>query len=195
MIHTVHTMPASVLKGTERQIIEQTRILPIVSRLRKKGAKIVMTQGSYDLVHIGHARYLAAAKRHGDVLIVGIDSDKKIRKRKGPERPIVPQKERMEMVLHLRPVDIVVLKRLKDPKWNLIKLIRPDVLIATKDTYNDKELQQLKKICGDIIVLKRMATTTTSAKIRLLQIKTTKKLERVLTPKLVRALQEALAGV
>lgn len=178
------------------QIIhDHARLQSVVESLKTLGVKIVLTQGSYDLVHIGHARYLEAAKKKGDILIVGVDDDDKIRARKGPERPIVPEEERLEMVLHLRPVDIVVLKRLKDPKWHLIKTIRPDVLIATKETYTKKELAELKKYCGKIIVLERMATTSTSAKIRHLQITTANKLERALTPKLVHAIQEALAGV
>jgi len=166
-----------------------------VAELKKSQKKIVLTQGSYDLVHIGHARYLETAKRHGDVLIVGVDSDEKIRARKGPERPIVPEKERIEMVVHLRPVDIVVLKNLRDPKWHLIKSVRPDVLVATKETYDQRELIQLKKYCGKVVVLKRQATTSTSAKIRHLQMKTANKLERTLMPKLITALKDALAGI
>lgn len=180
---------------TKRMINDHTRLTSVVESLKTLGVKIVLTQGSYDLVHIGHARYLEAAKKKGDILIVGVDDDKKIQSRKGPERPIVPEDERMEMVLHLRPVDIVVLKKLNDPKWHLIKTVRPDVLIATKDTYSKKELTELKKYCGRIVVLDRMATTSTSAKIRHLQIKTANKLERALTPKLIKALQEVLVGV
>jgi len=180
---------------TERKINDHGRLKAVVDGLKTLGAKIVLTQGSYDLVHIGHARYLETAKKYGDILIVGVDSDKKIQARKGPERPIVPEDERLEMVLQLRPVDIVILKKLKDPKWHLIKLVRPDVLVATKDTYTKKEIIQLKKYCGQVIVLERMATTSTSAKIRHLQIKTANKLERSLTPKLIKVLQEALAGV
>lgn len=183
------------MRTAERIIKDRKHLSKIVSGLKKQGSKIVLTQGSYDLVHIGHARYLEAAKKCGDILIVGIDSDKKIQARKGPERPVVPEKERLEMVLHLRPVDFVMLKKHTDPKWHLIKSVKPDILIATKETYTQKELTELKKYCGKVIVLDRMATTSTSAKIRHLQLKTANKLERVLTPKLIKALQEALAGV
>lgn len=115
---------ATCVNTTERMINGDARLNAVVESLKILGAKIVLTQGSYDLVHIGHARYLEAAKKRGDVLIVGVDSDKKIQARKGPERPVVPEDERMEMVMHLRPVDIVVLKNLKDPKWHLIKIVR-----------------------------------------------------------------------
>jgi rfaE bifunctional protein nucleotidyltransferase chain/domain len=175
-------------------ITDHERLVSVVESLKTLEAKIVLTQGSYDLVHIGHARYLETAKKHGDILIVGVDEDEKIRARKGPDRPIVPQDERMEMVLHLRPVDLVVLKRTEDPKWHLIKTVRPDILIATQETYDNEEIAQLKEFCGDVIVLDRMATTSTSAKIRHLQISTAHKLEQSITPKLVKALQDAIAG-
>ena len=179
----------------ERQIHKHTRLKAVISSLRTLGAKIVLTQGSYDLVHIGHARYLETAKKYGDILVVGVDSDKKIQARKGPERPVVPESERLEMVAQLRPVDIVVLKKHDDPKWHLIKTVQPDVLVATKETYTKKELIELKKYCGKVVVLERMATTSTSAKIRHLQIKTANKLERSLTTKIIKVLQDALASV
>lgn len=189
------TFNPSWLNLSQRMFTDTRRLTTVVESLKALGAKIVLTQGSYDLVHIGHARYLEAAKKKGDILIVGVDEDAKIRARKGPERPIVPEDERLEMVLHLRPVDLAVLKKLKDPKWHLIKTIRPDILIATKETYTKKQLLELKKYCGKIVVLERQATTSTSAKIRHLQISTANKLERALTPKLVKALQEALSNV
>src|SRR3989344_2246525 len=177
---------------TDRFFKNYKKIKHLVKHFRGLGCKIVLTQGTYDMVHIGHARYLEEAKRHGDFLIVGVDSDEKIRHRKGPERPVVPQAERLEMLTHLRCVDVVMLKELKDKKWQLIKTVRPDVLIATKETYNKSKLKELKKYCGKVVVLDPMATTTTSAKIRLLQIKTANKLERSLTPKLIETIQAVL---
>ena len=179
----------------DRFFNDYKKIYHLVSHFRGLGCKIVLAQGSYDMVHIGHARYLEEARRHGDFLIVGVDSDEKIKARKGPERPVVPQAERLEMLTHLRCVDVVMLKELKDKKWQLIKTIRPDVLIATKETYNKTQLNALKKYCGKVVVLAPMATTTTSAKIRLLQIKTAKKLEHSLTPKLIQTIQEAINGI
>ena len=181
--------------SAERMIRDNQRLTEVVAGLRTLGAKIVLTQGSYDLVHIGHARYLEAAKKRGDVLIVGVDSDKKIQSRKGPERPVVPEDERVEMVLHLRPVDYVVLKKLEDPKWQLIKTVRPDVLVATQETYTNDDITELQTYCGEIVVLERLATTSTSAKIRRLQISTAHKLEQALTPKIISALQEVLTNV
>ncbi|KKT94886.1 MAG: bifunctional protein HldE [Parcubacteria group bacterium GW2011_GWC1_45_14] len=179
-----------------KAILDNKRLKEVVDHCRGLGLRIVLTQGSWDLIHIGHARYMREAKKHGDILVVGVDSDEKIKKRKGPERPIVPQNERLEMVTHLRYVDLVALKELQDPKWNLIKLVRPDVLIASdRMEYTKKELAELKKHCGKVMVLDSQATTSTSAKIRHLQINTAKKLEKALTPRLLKTIEEVLNGV
>ena len=125
-----------------------------------------------------------------------MDSDEKIRSRKGPERPIVPQEERMEMITHLKHVDLVALKELHDPKWHMIKLVSPDVLIATKrQGYTKTELKELKKYCGEIVMLESQATTSTSAKIRAMQINTAKKLQLNLTPKLLKAIEDVINGI
>ncbi len=179
----------------DRWIKDDDVLKKFVENCRGLGLKIILTQGTYDMVHIGHARYFEAAKKHGQILIVGVDSDEKVRARKGPDRPVVPEAERLEMVTHLRSVDVVYLKPHKAPRWNLIKVIRPDVLVATKETYTKSDLRELKKYCKKVIVLEPQATTSTSAKIRLLQISTAKKLEQSLTPRLIHTIQEVLAGV
>jgi D-beta-D-heptose 7-phosphate kinase/D-beta-D-heptose 1-phosphate adenosyltransferase len=179
---------------SERWMQDDKKLKKFVENCRGLGLKIVLTQGTYDMVHIGHARYFEAAKKHGDILIVGVDSDQKVRARKGPDRPVVPQDERLEMVTHLRSVDVVYLKSHKAPRWHLIRLIEPDVLVATKSTYKKKDLADLKKYCGQVEVLEPLATTSTSAKIRLMQIGTAKKLEEALTPKLLKTIQEVLGG-
>jgi len=179
----------------KRYISDYKRLAEITKHCKGLGLRIVLTQGTYDMVHIGHARYFEEAKRHGDILVVGVDSDEKVRARKGPERPVVPQDERLEMVAHLRPVDVVVLKELKHPKWNLIKTVRPDVLIATQETYSKGQLKDLKKYCGEVVVLEPMATTSTSAKIRKLQISTAKSLGQSLTPKIMNIIEEVLGDI
>ncbi len=179
----------------DRIFTDYKKMEQLVFHCRGLGLRIVLTQGTYDMVHIGHGRYLEEAKKRGDLLIVGVDSDKKVRHRKGPDRPVVPQGERLEMLTHLRSVDAVFLKELHHPKWTLIKTIRPDVLIATKETYNKAQLKELKKYCKEVIVLEPRATTSTSAKIRLLQIGTAKKLGQALTPRLIKTIEDVLAGV
>lgn len=175
-------------------IISSYEDLPkLVSSYRNKNKTIVLTQGTFDMLHIGHARYLTEAKSHGDVLFVGVDSDEKVRQRKGPDRPVVPENERVEMLTYLEAVDHVVLKPLDEEKWKLIKLIQPDVLIATAETYSKDHIKKLEKICGKVVVLEPMATTSTSAKIRQVQIGAAQKVSKTLSTKLVKAIEDVLA--
>jgi D-beta-D-heptose 7-phosphate kinase/D-beta-D-heptose 1-phosphate adenosyltransferase len=179
----------------ERFIPDYKQLKNAIDHCKGLGLKIVLTQGTWDLVHIGHARYFREAKEYGDVLVVGVDSDAKVRDRKGPDRPIVPQDERVEMITHMKYVDVAVIKELHHPKWHLIKIVRPDILIATKETYKTKHLRDLKKYCGKVVVLEPRATTSTSAKIRRLQISTAKKLEEKLTPRILKAIEETLSEI
>ena len=162
---------------------------------RQKKKKIVLTQGSFDLIHIGHGRYLQEAKNYGDVLFVGMDSDEKVRRRKGPERPVVPEEERLEMLSYLDSVDFAILKPVEVEKWWLIKLIRPDVLIATKRTYTAKQREALKEYCGEVVVLEEQATTSTSAKIRRVQIGAAKEISTTLSAKLVKTIEQVLEEI
>ena len=153
-----------------RILKDYNRIKEIVDCCKGLGLKIVLTSGTFDLFHVGHSRYLEQAKQYGDVLIVGTDSDEKVKKIKGPSRPIVAENERMEILCHCRHVDMVFLKELDDPKWHLIKTLRPDVLITTQGTHNENELVELRQHCGEIMVLESQATTSTTAKIRSIMI-------------------------
>lgn len=156
----------------DRYVPQYPKLLKVVDSLKKEGKKIVLTQGVYDLIHEGHAKYLAAARTHGDVLIVGVDSDALTKKRKGPNRPIVPQSERITMLLHLRPVDIVTIRDVKNEIGDLIRLIKPDVYVASESTkdFTKKLLAEYVRDCGKIVVLPPQATTSTSARIRNLTI-------------------------
>jgi len=166
-----------------------------VNKARHKGLKIVMTQGTFDMVHIGHGRYLEAAKSHGDVLLVGVDNDEKVRYRKGPERPVVPEEERLEMLTYLRSVDVVFCKQLGDQKWQLIKTVRPDVLIVIDENYTDEQKRDLAEYVGEVKVLDRQATTSTSAKLRFMQIGAAQKLVNTLTPRLIEVVEESLSEI
>jgi D-glycero-beta-D-manno-heptose 1-phosphate adenylyltransferase len=147
------------------------RIATIVGALRTLGLKVVLTSGSFDIIHEGHSMYLEAARRFGDFLIVGLDSDHKISDRKGPHRPAVPELERLRMVTHQRGVGLVTLKHLHHPRWNLIKVVRPDVLVATADTYDAGQIAELEaQYCGRVEVLERMAMVSTSARLRRIQL-------------------------
>ncbi len=175
---------------SKKIIADIATMTELCKELKAAGKTIVLTQGSWDMVHVGHARYLTRAKAQGDVLIVGVDSDEKVKARKGPGRPVVPEAERLEMLTHLSAVDHVILKDVAWPKFALLKAVKPDVLVATKETYADtKNLTKVKALCGALVVLDPMATTSTSAKIRLVQLGAAKQIET----KLLKAIEYVLA--
>ncbi len=143
----------------------------LVGKLRKEGKTIVLSSGSWDMLHIGHMRYLHAAKQKGDFLVVGVDSDKKIKERKGPTRPVVPEHERIEMLSHIETVDAIFLKKHTDKSGNLIKLVSPDVLIVSESTqHSPKHLADIQKYCKEVCILPPQAETSTTAKIRKLHV-------------------------
>ena len=156
----------------DRYIPDHKKLADLVKHWKKLGLKIVLTSGTWDLFHVGHAEYIARAKELGDLLIVGVDSDKKVKLRKGPHRPVVPQTERVNILCHLRHVDVVTLK-LHDEKPNaLIKLVRPDILVMSKTTKHQKaNIQEKQKYVSRVILLQPQSQTSTSAKVRLLHTK------------------------
>jgi rfaE bifunctional protein nucleotidyltransferase chain/domain len=155
----------------QRFVADYGRISEIVAALRVLDRRVVLTMGTFDILHEGHSMYLEAARSYGDFLIVGVDSDEKVRQRKGIWRPAVPELERLRMVTHQRGVGLVTLKQASDPRWALIAAVRPDVLVATADTYKPDEIAELESTyCGKVEVLERMATVSTTARLRLLQL-------------------------
>jgi len=102
-----------------------------VHRLKAEGKKIVFTNGCFDLIHIGHVRSLKEAKKLGDVLVVGLNSDRSVSLIK-PRRPIIPQEQRAEILASLDMIDYVSLFDAETP-YELIKLIQPDVLVKGGD--------------------------------------------------------------
>lgn len=108
-------------------------LIPLLQSHRQDGATIVFTNGCFDLLHIGHIRYLQQAKSFGDLLIVGINSDASVRQlQKGPLRPIIPDHQRAEVLAALDCVDFVVMFEEPDP-LRLIQALTPDVLVKGGD--------------------------------------------------------------
>ena len=107
-----------------------------VRAARRRGLRVVFTNGCFDLLHVGHVRSLEAARRLGDRLIVGVNADAGVRRLKGPGRPIVPARQRAEILAALECVDWVVLFRETTP-LGLIRALRPDVLAKGGDWSRD----------------------------------------------------------
>jgi len=112
-------------------------ISTITSELKNKGKKIIFTNGCFDILHIGHVKYLEKAKTFGDILIVGLNSDKSVERLKGKNRPINPQVDRSYILASLEVVDYVVIFN-KDSPLDLIKTISPDILVKGGDYLGKK---------------------------------------------------------
>lgn len=123
-----------------------------IERLKKKGKRTVFTNGCFDLIHVGHTRYLEEAKKLGDVLIVAVNSDKSVREIKGKDRPVIPQDERAEVLCALHFVDYVVVFDEPDP-FNIISYLRPDVLVKGGDWDEDAIIgRDIVESCGGKVV-------------------------------------------
>lgn len=113
------------------KIVTWDELSESVERLRTQGKKIVFTNGCFDIIHVGHIRYLKEAKRLGDILIVGLNSDSSISYIK-PGRPVTPQNDRAEVLASLDMIDYVTIFDESTP-YELIKLIKPDILVKGGD--------------------------------------------------------------
>ncbi|MGQ0667824.1 MAG: D-glycero-beta-D-manno-heptose 1-phosphate adenylyltransferase [Nitrospiraceae bacterium] len=116
-----------------RKVLPQDQLISVIARERAKGKRVVFTNGCFDLLHIGHTRYLQTARSLGDLLVVGVNTDASVRSlEKSPDRPIVPEAQRAEVLAALGCVDFVVLFAEPDP-GRLIAAIQPDVLVKGGD--------------------------------------------------------------
>lgn len=113
-------------------------IKTLASKLHSQGKKIVFTNGCFDILHVGHVKYLEVAKSYGDVLILGLNADSSVKKLKGPTRPINTQDDRAYILASLESVDYVVIFEEETP-YELIKLIKPHILVKGGD-YEGKEV-------------------------------------------------------
>jgi rfaE bifunctional protein nucleotidyltransferase chain/domain len=114
------------------QTVTLTRLLSIRSKLKERGRSVVFTNGCFDLIHRGHLDYLRRSKSFGDVLIVAVNSDRSVRKIKGKGRPILPQKDRAEIIAALEPVDYVFIFNEETP-LRVIDVLKPDILVKGAD--------------------------------------------------------------
>jgi len=139
--------------------LKLTDLGALVTRLsgpRAAGQTVVLTNGAFDLLHVGHVRYLRAAKRLGDILVVAINDDDSVRRLKGPRRPVFPLAERMELVAALQDVDFVV-SFAEDDVRQVIGVLKPDVHAKgtdyTRETVPERDAVLAQggrvEICGD----------------------------------------------
>ncbi len=152
-----------------KRLISQSDLLELHEKLKSSNKKIVFTAGSWDLIHAGQCRYLEKAKSYGDILVVGVSSNDAIRKVKGPNKPILDEKIRAEMLTYLSSVDFVTI--LPDPSAvPTLGLLQPDVFITVKEEWtseykSSKEYATVTRYGGEVLIVDRQSTSVSTTQI------------------------------
>lgn len=148
----------------EGKIKERAELAKIVGRLKAEGKRIVFTNGCFDIIHRGHIHCLKEAKRQGEVLIVGLNSDASVRDIKGESRPLIPQEDRAAILAALSCVDFVVIFDEPTP-LELIKLLKPHILVKGGD-YKKDDIVGAKEVeawGGRVVTVPLVPGTSTSS--------------------------------
>ncbi len=156
-------------------ILDYDKLNTLADGLRVTGLRLGATIGSFDMLHAGHSRYLMAAKAQCDILFVAADSDSAIKiYKKDENRPVVPEDERLEMLLHTGYVDYATLISDVDStgrwQYGFLDAVRPDVFVTSIGSYPDEQLADIRLRCEDVVELPRQAETSTSEKVRQLMM-------------------------
>jgi len=148
----------------KNKIEDRKDLKKVVERLKKEGKRVVFTNGCFDLIHVGHTRYLQEARKLGDVLIVGVNSDRSVRRIKGKKRPVIPEEERAEVLSALQCVDFVVIFHEPDP-LNIISLLKPDVLVKGGDWGEDAIIgrEVVESIGGKVVRIPEIKGASSSS--------------------------------
>ena len=149
------------------KILSIEQMLAERERMRAAGARLVFTNGVFDLLHVGHVRYIAQARTLGDALVVAVNSDRSVRQLKGPERPVFSQDERVEILAALRNVDYVVIFDNVSPR-SLISQLLPDVLVKGGDYRLDQidGREEVEAAGGTVITLPFVDGSSTTSLIQ-----------------------------
>jgi rfaE bifunctional protein nucleotidyltransferase chain/domain len=142
----------------EREILKDK-----LDALRRDGRKIAFTNGCFDILHVGHVRYLKEARKTADVLILGLNSDSSVKSIKGDQRPLVPEQERAEVLAALEFVDFVTIFPELTP-LELINYLKPDVLIKGGDWLEERVVgrNEIKKWGGQLVIIPEVEGKSTT---------------------------------
>jgi rfaE bifunctional protein nucleotidyltransferase chain/domain len=159
------------------KILERNALKDKLEELRKKGKKIAFTNGCFDILHVGHVRYLREAKNTADVLVLALNSDSSVRSLKGKERPLVPEQERAEIIAALEFIDFVTIFNELTP-MELINYLKPDILIKGGDWAEEDVVgrEEIKEWGGRVAIIPEVegkSTTNIVEKIKMLNCSNT----------------------
>ncbi len=149
------------------KILELKDLIVVLKNLRISGKRIVFTNGCFDILHVGHVRYLGQARAKGDVLVLGLNSDTSVKSIKSDNRPIVNQEQRAEVLAGLACVDFITIFDEADP-LSLIQAIKPDILVKGADWEESNIIGSnvVKAYGGEVVRIKLVPDISTSGIIR-----------------------------
>ncbi len=140
--------------GGQEKIVSRAKLEEIIEEVKKENKTVVFTNGCFDLLHVGHIRYLKASKNFGDILIVAINSDSSVRRLKGPQRPLISEKQRAELIAALEFVDYVTIFD-EDSPVELISILKPHIFTKGGD-YTEKSLPEapiVRSYGGNVVIV------------------------------------------
>lgn len=154
---------------SNKKITTLKKLIPVIQKLKSQNKKIVTTNGVFDILHLGHVKYLEEAKKLGDVLVVGVNTDFSVKQNKGDKRPINDEKSRMAVLAGLESVDYVFLFNEKDPRSWILR-IKPDIHAKAGDYKMSRIIEKgaVEKNNGKVILIpmiKGYSTTRMISKI------------------------------
>ena len=175
-----HQRALRIIKGTaefsDRFIPDHKDLVMLIDALRAMGCTIVFVAGVWDMFHIGHAEYIRRGKEEAGklypksdhvVTVIGVETDELTKIRKGPDRPVIPQDERVKVLAHLRSVDILTLQYRES---ELYKIVKHDVRVISQSTTDLPDLEEIQRYCANIVNLPPQAETSTTGLVRKLTL-------------------------
>lgn len=152
------------------KVCTHQQLSQVLTLKKSLGQVVISTNGCFDLLHVGHLRYLQAAKKLGDILVVGVNSDESVRRLKGKNRPLVPEMERAEMLAGLDCVDYVVIFPELDPR-NLLAILKPNIHVKGGDYTIEQVIERtiVEENGGKVVVGINVEGKSTTNVIKMIQ--------------------------
>lgn len=149
---------------SEKTVYTRDEFAQLAEKLRGEGKRVVFTNGVFDILHVGHLRYLQAARDLGDALLIGVNADVSVRRLKGPSRPVNSEEERAELLSALRCVDGTCIFS-EDTPLELIRAVRPDIHAKGGDYKTPDALPEtplVRSLGGEVVILQLIPDRSTT---------------------------------